>query len=68
MKLLQSTTALRARVALRPRSVVLRDQHGTLSAGELMDLWISTAAAPAARVLRPVSAPCRSPPRCGRCW
>lgn len=38
MKLLQSTTALRARVALRPRSVVLRDQHGTLSAGELMDL------------------------------
>lgn len=38
MRLLQSTTALRARVALRPRSLVLRDQHGELIAGELMDL------------------------------
>ncbi|NMA76948.1 MAG: long-chain fatty acid--CoA ligase [Actinomycetales bacterium] len=38
MKLLQASTALRARVALRPRSTVLLDRHGELTAGELLDL------------------------------
>lgn len=38
MKLLQASTALRARVALRPRSLVLRDRHGILTAGDLLDL------------------------------
>ena len=38
MRVLQASTALRARVALRPRTVVLRDQHGTLEAEELLDL------------------------------
>jgi len=38
MKLLQASTALRARVVLRPRAVVLTDHRGALSAGELLDL------------------------------
>lgn len=38
MKVLQASTALRARVALRPRTVVLLDRHGPLTAGELLDL------------------------------
>lgn len=38
MKVLQTSTALRARVALRPRATVLVDRHGELGAGELLDL------------------------------
>ncbi|MDN5600243.1 MAG: AMP-binding protein [Brachybacterium sp.] len=38
MKVLPASTALRARVALRPHTAVLMDHHGALSAGELLDL------------------------------
>ncbi|ATG52372.1 acyl-CoA synthetase [Brachybacterium vulturis] len=38
MKLLPAAAVLRARVALRPRTIVLEDCHGTLDAGELLDL------------------------------
>lgn len=38
MKLLPAAAVLRARVALRPRSIVLEDRHGSLDAGELLDL------------------------------
>ena len=37
MRILQPSTALRTRVALRPRTAVLVDRHGTLDAGELLD-------------------------------
>lgn len=36
MRLLQASTALRARAALRPHSVVIIDRFGTLSAAELL--------------------------------
>ncbi|WP_394216026.1 acyl-CoA synthetase [Brachybacterium vulturis] len=36
--LVPAAAVLRARVALRPRTVVLEDSHGTLDAGELLDL------------------------------
>lgn len=38
MRVLQASTALRARVALRPHTRVLLDRHGTLDAAELLDL------------------------------
>lgn len=38
MRILQAATALRARVALRPRTTVLVDRHGELTAGDLLDL------------------------------
>ena len=37
MRILPPSTALRARVALRPRAIVLVDRHGALDAGELLD-------------------------------
>ncbi|GAA4524739.1 AMP-binding protein [Brachybacterium paraconglomeratum] len=37
MKLLTPSAALRARLSLRPRAVVLLDLRGTLTAGELLD-------------------------------
>lgn len=37
MKLLRPSSALRARLSLRPRAVVLLDQRGALTAGELLD-------------------------------
>lgn len=38
MRILQASTALRMRVALRPHTPALVDRHGTLGAGELLDL------------------------------
>ncbi|MGP9537474.1 AMP-binding protein [Brachybacterium sp. AOP43-C2-M15] len=38
MRLLQASTALRARVALHPRALALVDRRGELTAGELLDL------------------------------
>ncbi|WP_114856009.1 AMP-binding protein [Brachybacterium sp. YJGR34] len=37
MRILHASTALRARAALRPRSELLVDRHGTLTAGDLLD-------------------------------
>src|SRR5699024_10449852 len=37
MRILPPSTALRARVALRPRAIVLVDRHRALDAGELLD-------------------------------
>ena len=64
MKLLQASTALRARVALRPRSVALVDRHGELTAGELLDLVHlhrrrSRATAPTGLGALPATAPLR---------
>lgn len=38
MRILHASTTLRARVALRPRTTILVDRHGELSAGDLLDL------------------------------
>lgn len=38
MRILQASTALRMRVALRPHTAALVDRHGALGAGELLDL------------------------------